>query len=199
MPRRISKEQNKSQNKSQNKKIILRLRLAEHWPQSPRQFSSSSECERKRGSMARTTDAERGNQKIEPSRCTQDQKRREEEREKKKKKREGNSHYFSEQEIQRLADGAGRSQESTLEPTAMPRPIGPEGLGIFGACVTIAVARSEACRATVCATATCRLLSLLAQHADNVVEGLFHIDTVLRGCLDKLTSQLLGQCLAFLC
>lgn len=135
MPRRISKEQNKSQ----NKKEILRSRLAEHWPLSPRQFSSSSECERKKGSMARTTDAERGNQKIEPSRCTQDQKRKRG-REREKKKREGNSHYFSEQEIQRLVDGAGRSQESTLEPTTMPRPIGSEGLGIFGACVAIAVA-----------------------------------------------------------
>ena len=81
----------------------------------------------------------------------------------------------------------------------MPRPIGPEGLGIFGACVAIAVAGSKACRATVCATATGRLLSLLAQHADNVIKGLFHIDTILRGCLDKLTAQLLGQCLTFLC
>lgn len=41
----------------------------------------------KGGSMARTTDAERGNQKIEPSRCTQDQKGREEEREKRRRKR----------------------------------------------------------------------------------------------------------------
>lgn len=40
MPRRVSKEQNKSQTKNQKKKKkgILRSRLAEHWPQSPRQF-----------------------------------------------------------------------------------------------------------------------------------------------------------------
>ena len=80
----------------------------------------------------------------------------------------------------------------------MSRSVRPEGLGIFGACVAIA-ARSEACWTTVCATATCCLLSLLAQHADNVVEGLLDVDTVLGGRLNKLTSQLLGQCLAFLC
>ena len=60
MPRCISKEQSKHQNQN------FTLKACRHWPQSPHQFSNSSKCESKNCSMARTTDAERGNQKTEP-------------------------------------------------------------------------------------------------------------------------------------
>lgn len=86
MPRRISNEQNKSQNKKKES-CAQGLQNTGFNPHASSEALQNASV--KGGSMARTTDAERGNQKIEPSRCTQDQKRkrgRERERKKEKKK-----------------------------------------------------------------------------------------------------------------
>lgn len=97
----------------------------------------------------------------------------------------------------RLSDGPGRSQKSTLKPTAMPL-VGSERLGVLGPSIAIAMTGPEARRAAIGTASACRLLSLCAQHAHDVVEGLLDIDAVLGGGLDEVAAELLGQRLAFL-
>lgn len=75
---------NKTKTKTKQKRTCVQgLQNTGHSPHASSEALQDASV--KGGSMARTTDAERGNQKIEPSRCTQDQKGREEERERKKK------------------------------------------------------------------------------------------------------------------
>lgn len=75
---------NKTKTKTKQKRTCVQgLQNTGHSPHASSEALQDASV--KGGSMARTTDAERGNQKIEPSRCTQDQKGREEERERKKR------------------------------------------------------------------------------------------------------------------
>lgn len=89
-------------------------------------------------------------------------------------------------------------QHHTLQSVTMPRSIGPERLGM----IRPAIALPQRRRSTVLKLATTApsllLLALLAQHAHDVVKGLFDIDAVLGRGLDKLTPQILGQRLALL-
>lgn len=141
------------------------------------------------------------NQKTDPpSRCTQDQKKREGEKERihegESKRGRGTPEETSIIGT-RLSDGPGRSQKSTLKPTAMPL-VGSERLGVFGPSIAIAMTGPEARRAAIGTTSSGGLLSLCAQHAHDVVEGLLDIDAVLGGGLDEVAAELLGQRLAFL-
>jgi hypothetical protein len=170
----------KEQSKSQNKKFTLKA--CRHWPQSPHHpFLSSSLLVpgASGGFCLLVTSFGVGG----PCHATFSGTKREEER-------KGNSHYFSGKSNASRTDPADHkrvqvgvaqtvARQASDQATAIamqapniPSPSGPTGRGI-------AVGFS--------------VLSLLAQHADHVVEGLLHVDTVLRGCLDKFTSQLLGQ------
>lgn len=41
-------------------------------------------------------------------------------------------------------------------------------------------------------------LSLAAKDSNHIVEGLFNIDAVFRGCLDEFASEFSGKCMSFL-
>ena len=79
-------------------------------------------------------------------------------------------------------DGPGRSEDITLQSTAMST-VWTEGFRVFRTGIAVA-----ARQATVLAAASGLLLSLLTEHADDVVEGLFHVDAVLRGRFDEFTA-----------
>lgn len=77
----------------------------------------------------------------------------------------------------------------------MVRPVLVGELGLRVAVAT----RSEARLPAVLSPTALLMLSLLTEHPDHIVKGLLDVDAILGRCLHKLTPQLLGQRLPFLC
>lgn len=80
----------------------------------------------------------------------------------------------------------------------MPRSIRSERLGIFRTGITVAHGPQPGRSTILALPAALLLLSLLPEHTNDIVESLFDIDAVLGRRFDKITTQVLGQCLTLL-
>jgi hypothetical protein len=105
--------------------------------------------------------------------------------------------------VDRPPGGASQNDTSEAAPVGS-RSIGAKGLRILGTRIAIPQrGRSKSRHAPVLKPAAellllLLLLPLLAEQPDHIVEGLLHVDAVLRRGLDELTAQLLRQGGSFL-